>query len=171
MAHSGKSREVDVEFFGTATMRTVVLFLVFLPLVVAPVGHVSVYGFDDFCYEEICYDNPSAELALELDGLVVPVERTAIEGLELAGASLGIGLDPTAEGAYINGSAYGLASLATGGPDAGDFACGWLYARMLQEDACSVFVHVPSGPDDSDRELLQEALRLIRVCKEVHHDS
>jgi len=151
-------------------MRTVILFLVFLPLVVAPVPQVDVYGFDDFCYDEICYDNPSAELALELGGLVVPVERTAIEGLELAGASLGIGLNPYTEEAYINGSAYGLGSLAAEGPDAGDYACGWLYARMLQEDACSLFVHVPSGPDDSDRKLLQEALRLIRVCKEVHHD-
>jgi len=49
-------------------MRTVMLFLVFLPLMVAPVRQVGIFGFEDFCYDEICYDNPSAELSLELGG-------------------------------------------------------------------------------------------------------
>jgi len=153
-------------------MRNAMLFITFLPLIFSPVlQEAEVYGFEDFCYDEICYDNPSAELALELGGLTVPVERTAIESLELAGASLGIGLDPTVGDAYINGSAYGLTSLAGEGPDAGDYACGWLYARLLETDACSLFVHIPQWPDDSDREVLEEALWLIRTCKEVHRDA
>lgn len=125
---------------------------------------VAVYGFDDFCYDEICYDNPAKDIALSLGGQVVAVDWDAVEALDILGPAVGIGLDPSTDHAYINGSALGLRSLAATGPDAGDYECGHLYYRLLQTHPCSLFVHVPSEPQDSDLAVAKKAIALVSQC-------
>lgn len=130
----------------------------------APVQRVAVFGFDDFCYDEICYDNPARELALRFCGAVVAVEWEAVEALRIPGPGVGIGVDPCAAWAYVNGSALGLRSRAAAGPDAGEYECGHLYGRLLERDRCSVFVHVPAVPSARDVALVREAIGRVEMC-------
>ena len=147
-------------------MRQFVLLVLLIPMFFVTATQVDVYGFDDFCFDEICYDNPAKDITLELEGTVLTVDSDTVQAVELSGPSLGIGVDPTANHAYISGSAYGTESLASTGPDAGDYACGWLYARLLEEDQCSLFVHVPLNPDSSDLHTVYHTLQLIHACKD-----
>lgn len=126
---------------------------------------VSVYGFDDFCLYGTCYDNPAKDLALELAGQVVAVDWDIVEALPLAGPGVGIGVDPTTERAYINGSAYGWHSWAMGGIDAGDQECGHLYARLLDVHPCSLFVHVPLEPTVYDLMIVKKAIMKAYRCQ------
>jgi len=129
-----------------------------------PVERVPVYGFDAFCYDGTCYVNPARDVALELGGVVVPVDWAVVEGLEIPGPALGIGLDPTAGGAYANGSAFGLYSLAAVGPDAGEYECGHLYFRLLSASRCSAFVHVPGALSAEDWAVVMGAVERVRAC-------
>lgn len=140
---------------------------IYLPVVMrkAPVSGVGIYGFDDWCSDGICYDNPAGPLAQSLGGQVVAVEWDAVENLELEGASLGIGLDSLAEHAYTNGTAGGLSSLAVDGPDAGTWECGHLYSRMLEADRCSAFVHVPLVLSIDDIEIVCDTIARVRKCQ------
>ena len=147
-------------------LKLIATLLCLLPLLGSRLP-VSVYGFDDFCYDGTCYDNPSGDLALMLGGVVVPVDWDAVEALDIRGTSVGIGLDPTTERAYINGSAMGRYSLAADGPDAGDYECGHLYYRLLGANRCSLFVHVPPMPTAEDRLTIHRAIRMATTCKRL----
>lgn len=126
-----------------------------------------VYGFDDFTHAGVHYDNPSGDIALSMGGSVVEVDWDAVEGLQLRGPGLGIGLAVGIDGAYVNGSAFGLRSLATDGPDARDYECGHLYARLLETHPCSLFVHVPSEPTSWDLAVVRQAVTKIQECQLV----
>jgi len=130
----------------------------------APVQRLSVFGFDDFCFDEICYDNPARDVALRFCGAVVAVEWEAVEALRIGGPGVGIGVDPCAKWAYVNGSALGLRSRAATGPDAGEYECGHLYGRLLAQNRCSVFVHVPADPSEGDVALVREAIGRVKAC-------
>jgi hypothetical protein len=123
-----------------------------LLLVVTLGKSIPIYGFDDFCYDEICYDNPSKGLTLSMGGQVVEVDWDAVEALPLKGPGLGIGLDPSTERAYIN--EY----------NAGDYECGHLFARLLEAHPCSLFVHIPQEPGAQDIMVIKKALSKIRTC-------
>lgn len=126
---------------------------------------VSIFGFDDFTYDGISYDNPSRELTSRLGGQVVKVDWDAVENLKLSGPAIGIGLDPSTKQAYINGSAFGRQSSISDGPDAGDYECGHLYARLLDNNTTSLFVHIPPEPGASDMTMIKKALARIRSAE------
>lgn len=115
---------------------------------------IPIYGFDDFCYEGICYDNPAKDVALSFGGEVVEADWDTVEGLPLKGSGLGIGLDPSTERAYINEH------------DAGDYICGFLFTRLLEADPCSLFVHIPQEPTAQDIMVVKKAISKIRKCLE-----
>lgn len=125
---------------------------------------VAIYGFDDFTYDAVAYDNPARDIALSLGGQVVAVDWDTVENLDISGPAVGIGLDASAAHAYINGSAFGLTSLAADGPDAGDYECGHLYHRLLQAHPCSLFVHVPQEPSNNDLAMVERAIDLVSQC-------
>ncbi len=129
-------------------------------------GGVQIFGFDDFCYDEICYDNPSGRLAIALGGRSLVVTDRAINSAYVSGPSVGIGLDPTTNLAYINGSAFGLHSLSGTGPDAGDYMCGRLYAKLLRQNPCSLFVHVPQSLGYYDLFIVLGAIARVEVCSQ-----
>ncbi len=133
-------------------------------LVMLASGGIQVFGFDDFCYDGICYDNPSGDLAVALGGRSLAVTDYAVRSAYIIGPSLGIGLDPTVSRAYINGSALGLRSLAYRGPDAGDYMCGRLYARLLERNPCSLFVHIPQRLSYHDIFIVLGAMAMVRSC-------
>ena len=125
---------------------------------------ISVYGFDDFTYDQIAYDNPSADVSRLFGGTVIPVRWYLVEALELNGPSVGIGLDPTTDKAYINGKAFSSYSLAVNGPDAGIYECGHLYKRMLINDSCSSFVHIPTHLSAWDLFVISSAIAQTHWC-------
>lgn len=112
-------------------------------------------------------------MARFLGGQAVPVQWIAVESLNFTGPSVGVGLDPAVERAYINGSAFGNHSLAVNGPDAGEYECGHLYKRMLIADACSAFVHIPKSVSFRDWGTVLMAIVRVRVCASLdspkHH--
>ena len=127
-------------------------------------GPIEVYGFEDFCYSGECWTNPSAGIALALGGRTVVVSPEEVATLPIEGPSLGIGLDPTTDKAYICSSSFGERSLAYSGADAGTYLCGELYYRQLQISKCSLFVHIPESPTASDQQVVQEAYTLVQEC-------
>lgn len=137
----------------------------FLPLLlVLSILNVQVIGFDDFCYDGMCFDNPARDIALGMGGTVCPVSFDAVDGLPINGPVLALGVDYATDRAYTNGGAFGRVSGAVQGPDAGEYVCGHLYARALDVSPCSAFVHLPLEPTDGDLELVQAALRAVRRC-------
>jgi len=125
---------------------------------------IEVFGFMDFCYEGQCWHNPSALIATGLGGVAVPVDRTTVSSLPITGPAVGIGLDSTVDAAYINGTAFGKQSLAANGPDAGDYLCGQLFARLLKSHPCSLFVHVPQTLGLRDYWTVYRATWKVRFC-------
>lgn len=131
-------------------------------MVRTPDKGISIFGFDDFTYDGVTYDNPARDLTQRLGGEVVEVDWDTVEGLDIQGPALGIGLDPSAKRAYINGTAFGRESKASEGPDAGEYACGHLYAKLLDNNDASLFVHVPPEPNSSDMTTIKKAISLVK---------
>ncbi|MBA7567428.1 hypothetical protein ES708_09140 [subsurface metagenome] len=132
---------------------------------IASVGSTSIniLGFDDFCWDGICYKNPSADIAMSFGGESVTIDNHQ-EYKFNARPTVGIGLDPIATVARIDSRAFGLSSRVFRGGDAGTFSCGELLYRALISNSCSLFVHVPPEPTEDDRAVVIKAIKLVQEC-------
>lgn len=117
--------------------------------------NIPVFGFDDFTYDGVYYDNPAKDMASRMGGHIVEVDWDAVESLQLTGPGLGIGLDASTDRAYINRT---LAS-------AGEYECGHLYARLLKAHPCALFVHIPSEPNIYNYIVVMQANVEVRLCQ------
>ena len=138
--------------------------VLYMPVIAMLVVSMQVVGFGDFCHEGRCFDNPAADIARNLGGQVVAADYQAVDDLVLSGPVLALGLDWAAEEAYTNGTAFGQVSRAVTGPDAGDYLCGYLYAKLLEVNPCAAFVHVPLAPTQEDLQVVLSAAEAMRDC-------
>ncbi|MBA7647462.1 hypothetical protein ES703_55234 [subsurface metagenome] len=124
---------------------------------------INILGFDDFCWDGVCYKNPSADIAKSFSGESVTIDNYQ-EYKFYSRPTVGIGLDPTATVARIDSRAFGLSSRVFHGGDAGTFSCGELLYRALIANSCSLFVHVPPKPTEDDRAVVIKAIKLVQEC-------